>query len=177
MIGLLQALPNTQLSRRLEREGRLSEGYEVNLAEEGDHCTQGLNFVTLRPRRDILADCRDLVRETYRPDLYFARLRRTARMLDAREHRVAIPIRRDLYEVVRLGWRCLVVDREMRGEVWRTVVDCVRHNPSALRSVLRVTSLYLHLGPFARRVVAELDQRIVNEVGGEVAPRRLALIG
>src|SRR5215475_3445667 len=82
MIGLLWAAPNTQLSRRLEREGRLFAGYEVNAAEAGDHCTQGLNFVTLRPRRDILADCRDLIAETYRPERYFGRLRRMARRLD-----------------------------------------------------------------------------------------------
>jgi hypothetical protein len=163
MIGLLWALPNTQLSRRLAREGRLSPGYEVNVVEGGDHCAQGLNFVTRRPRRDILTDCRDLIRETYRPDRYFARLRRLARRLDARAHRAALPTRRDLYEVLRLGWRCLVVEGDMRGEVWRTVVDCVRHNPGALRSVLRITSLYLHFGPFARRVIAELDRRIVRE--------------
>ena len=168
MIGLLWALPNTQLSRRLEREGRLAAGYEVNLAGAGDHCTtQGLNFVTLRPRRDILADCRDLIRETYRPERYFGRLRRMARRLDARAYRAAIPLRRDLYEVLRLTWRCVMVEREMRGEVWRTVVDCLRHNPRALRSALRITSLYLHFGPFARRVVAELDDRIARERADE----------
>jgi len=169
MIGLLWALPNTQLSRRLAREGRLSEGYEINAAEAGDHCTQGLNFVTLRPRRDILADCRDLIGETYRPERYFARVRRMARMLDAHAYRAAIPIRRDLYEVLRLGWRCLVVERELRREVWRTVVDCLRHNPRALRAALRITSLYLHFGPFARRVVAELDDRIAREAADDVA--------
>ena len=175
MIGLLWALPNTQLSRRLAREGRLSAGYEVNAAEAGDHCTQGLNFVTLRPRRDILADCRDLIRETYRPERYFARLRRMARMLDAGAYRAAIPIRRDLYEGLRLGWRCLVVEREVRREVWRTVVDCVRHNPRALRSALRITSLYLHFGPFARRVVAELDDRIAQEAADELSAPALSL--
>jgi hypothetical protein len=91
-----------------------------------------------------------------------------ARMLDAHAHRAAIPLRRDLYEVLRLGWRCLVVERELRREVWRTVVDCLRHNPGALRAALRITSLYLHFGPFARRVVAELDDRI-EEAADDVA--------
>jgi len=175
MIGLLWALPNTQLSRRLAHEGRLSAGYEINAAEAGDHCTQGLNFATLRPRRDILADCRDLIGETYRPARYFGRVRRMARMLDARAYRAAIPIRRDLYEALRLGWRCLVVEREVRGEVWRTVVDCLRHNPRALRAALRITSLYLHFGPFARRVVAELDGRIAQEAADELSAPAMPL--
>ena len=175
MIGLLWALPNTQLSRRLAREGRLSAGYEVNLAETGDQCTQGLNFVTLRPRGDILADCRDLIAETYRPGRYFGRVRRMARMLDAGAYRAAIPLRRDLYELVRLTWRCVVVEREMRGEVWRTVVDCLRHNPRALRAALRITSLYLHFGPFARRVVAELDDRIARQAADKPGAPALAV--
>src|SRR5215813_9069682 len=54
MVGLLTALPNTQLSRRLAKEGRL-----LPLAKDaGDQCTAGLNFVTLRNRRDVLADFR-----------------------------------------------------------------------------------------------------------------------
>src|SRR5262249_56199640 len=97
VVGLLTAMGNTQLSRRLEREGRLFAGYEVNAAEAGDHCTQGLNFVTLRPRRDILADCRDLIAETYRPERYFGRLRRMACRLDGRAHPPAIPTRPHLH--------------------------------------------------------------------------------
>ena len=54
MVGLLTALPNTQLTRRLEGEKRL-----LPLAfDHGDHCTTGLNFVTSRPRCDILNDYR-----------------------------------------------------------------------------------------------------------------------
>jgi radical SAM superfamily enzyme YgiQ (UPF0313 family) len=53
MIGLLTALPDKQLTRRLAREGRLLEFRD---ASSGDQCTAGLNFTTLRPRRDILED-------------------------------------------------------------------------------------------------------------------------
>jgi len=160
MIGLLSALPNTQLSRRLQHEGRLFADFEVNGAEDGDHCTEGLNFTTLRPRRDVLEDARALISEVYRPERYFGRLRRMARLLDSRGHKVAISLRRDLYEVVRLTWHCLVSSRDMRREVWRTVIDCARHNPSALRSALRVTALYIHFGPFSRVAAASLARKI-----------------
>src|ERR1700745_2618159 len=39
MIGLLTALPHTQLTRRLKREGRLFPGYDAVLPERGDQCT------------------------------------------------------------------------------------------------------------------------------------------
>jgi hypothetical protein len=33
----------------------------------------------------------------------------------------------------------------------------LRHSPPAIRAVLRMTSLYLHLGPFSRYVVNALE--------------------
>ena len=50
----------------------------------------------------------------------------------------------------------------MRREVWRTVVDCARHNPAALRAALRITVLYIHLGPFARHAAAALERKIAD---------------
>ena len=56
VVGLLIALPNTQLSRRLEKEGRLIRHYEVVKVDDDYQCSMSLNFTPLRPRRDILAD-------------------------------------------------------------------------------------------------------------------------
>ena len=58
MIGLLTALPDTQLARRLKPEGRLFVDYELFFSDDGDQCTQGLNFTTLRPRRAVFKDAR-----------------------------------------------------------------------------------------------------------------------
>jgi radical SAM superfamily enzyme YgiQ (UPF0313 family) len=177
MIGLLTALPNTELSRRLKREGRLFVDYAVNSADDGDHCNvvgQGLNFTTLRPRRAVLADARQLIAEVYRPERYFGRLRRVARVLDCGSHRAAIPLRRDLYEITRLSWRCLVVDATMRSEVWRTVVDCARHNPAALRSVLRITALYIYFGPFALHAADALERKIAEADAARPAAAAMA---
>jgi radical SAM superfamily enzyme YgiQ (UPF0313 family) len=78
MVGLLTALPNTQLTRRLEKEGRL-----LPLAtNKGDQCSAGLNFITLRPRRDVLADFRAILQNVYDPAAYFERVRTLGRMLD-----------------------------------------------------------------------------------------------
>lgn len=54
MTGLLYALPNTQLTRRLAKEGRLHADFATDDpdTEHGDQCTAGLNFTTVRPRTD-----------------------------------------------------------------------------------------------------------------------------
>ncbi|MGE5268982.1 MAG: B12-binding domain-containing radical SAM protein, partial [Thiohalocapsa sp.] len=86
MIGLLYALANTQLSRRLAREGRLfPPNYTVNSARVnsvGDQCTSGLNFLTKRPRREILSDYRMILDAIYSPSAYYRRLRTVMRLLD-----------------------------------------------------------------------------------------------
>jgi len=76
-IGLLYALANTQLSRRLQREGRLfPDAHAIN-----DERPVGLNFKTARPRRDILDDYERILERAYRPVAYFERIRRLGRTL------------------------------------------------------------------------------------------------
>ena len=59
--------------------------YSIDLAVEqgaGDQCTNGLNFHTLRPRRDVLADYKAIVQRIYQPAAYYGRVRAVARSLD-----------------------------------------------------------------------------------------------
>jgi hypothetical protein len=41
----------------------------------GDQCTVGLNFRTLRPRREIFADYRKVVERVYGIDAFYSRVR------------------------------------------------------------------------------------------------------
>jgi len=81
MVGLLYALPNTQLTRRLASEGRLNEELLFDPAAGMDQCTQGLNFDTLRPRRNILSDYKRVLEKVYDPVIYARRLQRLAKLL------------------------------------------------------------------------------------------------
>jgi radical SAM superfamily enzyme YgiQ (UPF0313 family) len=159
MVGLLMALPNTQLTRRLEKEGRL---LPLNM-EMGDQCTGGLNFVTLRPRRDVLTDFRNIVESVYRPAAYFARVRAVGRALNRPHHGVEPSSFRLLTELkfaCRLMW-CMTIQRpELRRHFWSTIVDCARHNPSGLQCVGTLIVLYLHLGTFAKFLIEGLDRQI-----------------
>src|SRR5438477_13196086 len=79
MVGLLYALPGTQLTRRLAEEGRLHEGHDLMKVEQtGDQCTLGCNFDTKRPLRDILADYRTVLGQVFCPTAYAGRLSRLA---------------------------------------------------------------------------------------------------
>ncbi|HEX2887599.1 B12-binding domain-containing radical SAM protein [Vineibacter terrae] len=86
MVGMLTALPNTQLSRRLEKEGRMLHDVWRN---EADQCTGGLNFVTLRPRREVLSDYKAILQNIYAPDAFFARVRNVSRALKRPSRSVA----------------------------------------------------------------------------------------
>ena len=162
MVGLLFALPGTKLADRLAREGRLDAIPEYT-ADDADQCTSGLNFASRRPRRDVLRDYRDVLARIYAPAAFFGRARRVGRELDRSAHGVRAPLRnvaRDLKAFGTMLWRMGVRDRRVRGEWWRSVVDCALHNPAALKIVLSFAALYLHLGPYSQELVARLDREI-----------------
>jgi len=56
MVGLLYALPGTQLTRRLAEKAACTKAIPHEGRAAGDQCTLGCNFDTKRPLRDILVD-------------------------------------------------------------------------------------------------------------------------
>ena len=162
-VGLLYALPATQLGRRLLREGRLFPGYDAPSAQEGDQCTTGLNFETKRPRGDVLADYRAVLQAVYDPAAYFGRVRRVGRMLSRGKRRLEAPpshVFRDLLLLGRLVWRLPDAGPGTARQFWKTMLDCAIHNPPALPFMVMLSALYLHHGPFSRQVIAEIDRQI-----------------
>lgn len=166
MVGLLYALPNTQLTRRLEREGRLQITDDAAPARQfGDQCTAGLNFETTRPRRAILADYKAVLEAVYAPGAFFGRVRRVGRMLDCTNRRLEMPASMELQELKsswRLLWRLSTMKGGVRREFWKTLVDCLAHNRRALPYVMMMVALYVHLGPFSRQVIAQVQQQIAD---------------
>lgn len=68
MVGLLSALPETQLWRRLQREGRLlHEG-------AGTNTEASLNFVTKMDRQTLIDGYKTILRTIYSPEEYYARV-------------------------------------------------------------------------------------------------------
>jgi hypothetical protein len=187
MVGLLFALPTTQLTRRLEKEGRLlPEAYVAQMAElgGGDQCALGLNFHTARPRRDILEDLKQILQRAYDPDVYYGRVRKMARMLDrpVLDRRRSTDLAQRILGIslreLNLGrcilWHVVRRRRELLRHFLRTIYESVRTDPASLPCVFTMTLMYCHLGPFARHVAALLDRRMAllpaDERGVEICP-------
>jgi len=164
IVGLLYALPATQLGRRLLREGRLFSGYDgPSPQDEGDQCTAGLNFATKRPRRDVLADYLAVLAAIYDPAAYFGRVRRVGRILRRGKRRFKAPRKyalRDLRAFVRLVWRLPNAGPGTARQFWKTMLDGAIHNPRALPFLVMLSALYLHHGPFSRQVIAQIARQI-----------------
>jgi hypothetical protein len=76
-----------------------------------------------------------------------------------RAHRM---IKGDLRSFFRLLFRIHRAGPGSAAQFWRMLADCALHNPKALPYVVMTSALYLHLGPFARQVVVEIDQEIIK---------------
>lgn len=165
IVGLLYALPGTQLTRRLAAEGRLHQGHDLmNVEQTGDQCTLGCNFDTKRPLRDILADYKAVLGHVYSPAAYAGRLSRLAAMLDRSDRRRDLPdgdVRKRLggIDSVHKIMRALP---KVREPFWKTFVEVAETNPGALRYIVMLMALYMHLGPFSERVIGEIDRRIAE---------------
>lgn len=166
MVGLLYALPNTQLTRRLEREGRLHAEFDISNAEAdqmGDQCTSGLNFDTRRSRASILRDYRKIVDDIYTPEAYFRRVRRVAdhlRLDGANGQLLGAGLFHDLKLFGRLLLSMSIRHPEFRGPFWRTLAYAASRDLRSIKPVLMMMALYVHLGPFSRYVVSEIDKQI-----------------
>jgi radical SAM superfamily enzyme YgiQ (UPF0313 family) len=175
MVGLLYALPGTQLTRRLAREGRLHVGHDIMMVEQaGDQCTLGCNFDTRRPLRDILVDYKTVLGQVFSPAAYAGRLARLAGMLDRSDRRRELPdgdTRKRLGGIESLH-RIMRALPEVREPFWKTFVEVAKANPAALRYIVILMALYLHLGPFSKHVISEIDRRIAELDG--MPPVRVA---
>jgi radical SAM superfamily enzyme YgiQ (UPF0313 family) len=138
MVGLLNALPDTQLWRRLEREGRL-------LGEASGNNTQcTFNFKTVMDPALLVQGYQSIMRTIYGPREYYQRvldsMKRTAQQFSEPQHYGLLSSLTSLTRVlVKLG----VLDRE-RKEFWRFFTkSLVKHHDRVAES-LRLAAMGYH---------------------------------
>ena len=78
MIGTMIALPNTQLYRRLEREGRL-----IGTTDGNNTHSLEMNFVPRMPKERLLAGYQRVIETVYEPRRYFERCARLIQRMPA----------------------------------------------------------------------------------------------
>ena len=163
MLGLLTSLPNTQLSRRLEKEGRALDGWTQAPEGSGDQCTTGLNFRTLRPRRDVLSDYRSVLARINSPEAFFGRLTRMTTALRRPKLKVRFNAKHWARNLRVFGRAAIDITFRRPGMAlpfWRFMAIALVRNPRAIEFVLMNIMMYLHVGRFSQFVVTETDRRI-----------------
>src|ERR1051325_167696 len=138
MVGLLTALPDTQLWRRLEKEGRLlgeSSGNNTNCA---------LNFVPKMDSARLIEGYQSIMRTIYKPSEYYQRaldsLRRTAQEVP---EPARVKIVSGLAAFTRLILKLGVLDRE-RKEFWRFLGHTIARHRDQFPASMRLAAMGYH---------------------------------
>jgi radical SAM superfamily enzyme YgiQ (UPF0313 family) len=162
MVGLLYALPTTQLSRRLESAGRLHPHVQREEVRSADQCTMGLNFDTLRPRQDILADYVSVLKRIYDPEAFAGRLKRFASLLHNARRKQQTRTQHSRRGLGRLEMlhRIMVKLPEPRDLFRRTLSECFASNPDSTSRIVLLMALYLDVGTFSEDVIARTESMI-----------------
>jgi radical SAM superfamily enzyme YgiQ (UPF0313 family) len=163
MLGMLYALPDTQLSRRLKREGRLFE--DSSTLREGrkmiDQTSSGLNFTTIRPRIDILKDFLRVESVVYNPENYFKRVTDTALQLNCKSRHKPGFIKR-----LKSGLAFIKLSRQLgnnRSTAWpyyRMIVKVLFKNPGGFEPALNLSAMFIHFH--------KQSQFIMKHIAGEI---------
>jgi radical SAM superfamily enzyme YgiQ (UPF0313 family) len=143
MVGMLQAIPHTQLSRRLSREGRLLQqaSLKVNLTREG------INFIPKGEitKREYLERYRWLLMEVYAPEAFFQRILRALLVLRPLPFRAVSLWRAHIPVFLRLSYQLGVRNRRARRYFWKALYEVLRKNPGAIEAFAHDSYYYYHL--------------------------------
>ena len=136
MVGLLTALPETSLYRRLASEGRI-------LAETcGNNTDAVLNFVTRMDRELMISGYRDLMRRLYAPANYYQRIHAFLRSFEPRG-----PVLRrspaDVKAFLRSLW-LLGVWHRGRSRYWLLLWSTLLASPRKLPTAIELSILGYH---------------------------------
>ncbi len=136
MVGLLSALPQTALYRRLAAEGRI-------LAETcGNNTDAAINFVTRLEPEFLLAGYRELMRRLYEPDNYYRRIRTFLRHYRPRGPSARLSVA-DLRAFVKSLWMLGVRDAGRR-KFWGLVGATLLASPRKFRAAMELAILGHH---------------------------------
>ena len=138
MVGILTALPDTQLWRRLQKEGRL-------LGESsGENTNCELNFVPKMDPAQLIAGYKSIMRTIYGPREYYQRaldsLKRTAK--DIREPH-PFGLFSGATAFAKIALKLGVLDRE-RKEFWRFFAHTMVKHRDRLAESLRLAAMGYH---------------------------------
>ena len=173
MIGLLYALPNTRLRRRLKGENRLlkktAQQQDRLVSKEIDQTTNGINFIPKRPKEEIIRDYIHILHETYSTKNYFDRCLSLGRVIKT-NYRYKPTLKRTFRYAV--GFLKTVVKLGLRPSTsyyyWRNILVTLFVNFSAIETVVNLMAMYLHFRP-QTRFISELMMQNLEDITATAA--------
>jgi len=152
MVGMLTALPGTQLWRRLEREGRLRPEASCDQFDRP-------NFETTLGEEALVAGYRDLLASIYAPEAYYARCERhlaLAAPCATAQRPGAVPT------LLRVVWGIGVVSPRRRL-FWRLMATALRRSVATVPRAIALAIVGEHLVEYTEaEVLPRLDRRLAE---------------
>jgi radical SAM superfamily enzyme YgiQ (UPF0313 family) len=175
LFSMLQALPDTALWHRLQREGRLRSQVDSS----GGNQTTLMNFVPTRPLEEIAREYVEAFWELYEPSKFLDRAYRHYRILGeatypkkgkrAKKATDWIAIR----AVLTIFWRQGLV-RSTRWQFWRNLWNMWRFNPGGISPYLSVCAQIEHFAEYRTIVREQIEAQLAEFLANE-APKTPAI--
>jgi radical SAM superfamily enzyme YgiQ (UPF0313 family) len=165
MLGLLYALPNTQLTRRLEAEGRLFHMSSQTVGSgDVDQMTSGLNFVTLIPRTKILRNFIHIINSIYDPRHYFQRVIYTSLGITTKyRHK---PDFKTLMKYLRSFLRvCRKAGfSKATGKLyWKMFFTILFKNPKGIEVGVNLAAMFIHFS-MQKEYIVSVTEKYISEI-------------
>ena len=154
--GMLQALPNTALWYRLEKEGRLID----NMRQDINQSTL-LNFIPTRPLEEIAQEYVDAFWQLYDPKHFLDRTYRCFLKLGAPKCKAPfkLPSLIDLRALAIVVWR-QGFKRNTRWMFWHHLIGILLKNPAVFEHYLTVCAHNEHFLEYREIVRDEIHQQL-----------------
>ncbi len=135
MVGLLQAIPDTKLYKRLLSEGRILRN------PTGDNVDGTTNFVTRMNVDSLSEGYKNILRRIYAPRAYYQRVRTFLREYHPPKIKTTVNWR-DLHALVHSSIRLGIIGRE-RFQFWGLIAWTMARRPSLLQTAVTL-AIYGH---------------------------------
>jgi radical SAM superfamily enzyme YgiQ (UPF0313 family) len=173
MFGMLQALPNTALWKRLEKEGRL---IEQNKETQG-HQMALMNFVPTRSPEELAREYVNCFWELYEPSRYLSRVYRHFMTMKPSPNKVPFrmlePI--EIKAVLTICWR-QGIKRSTRFQFWRQLFSIMRRNPGVFVPYLSNCALVEHFIHYREIVRDKVEEQLAEYFTGKVNSHSSAIL-
>lgn len=137
MVGLLNALPDTQLWRRLKQEGRLM------MESTGDNTSYSLNFVPKMNPAHLIEGYKSILHTIYHPGEYYQRALDCLKRVPLNRPKIQSDFLKDMAAFVRVVFKLGLCESERR-EFWRYLYHVFAEHREKLPQAMRLAAMGYH---------------------------------